>query len=91
MNYAEAFLKANPDITVMLITTKVDRKGSWKGYRDTENKMRHAIFMLNQTIVDTWKLKAVPSVVTANSSVFVINEVPVHQGGSNVADYASPR
>ena len=91
VDYAEAFLKANPDITVMLITTKVDRQGSWKGYRDTENKMRHAIYMLNQTIVNTWKLQAVPSVVTANSSVFVINEVPVHQGGSNVADYASPR
>jgi len=91
VDYAEAFLKANADITVMLITTKVDRKGSWQGYRDVENKMRHAIYMLNQSIVDTWKLEAVPSVVTANSSVFVINEVPVHQGGSNVADYASPR
>lgn len=91
LSYAKAFLAANPNITVMLITTAVDRKASWKGYRAIENDLRHAIYMLNDSIISTWKLKAVPSIIEAKGPLFIITEVPVHQGGSNVADNTPSR
>lgn len=90
-SYARAFLAANPNITVTLITTAVDRKDNWKGYRAVENGLRHAVYMLNTAIVSTWKLKAVPSIVEAKGTLFVITEVPVHQGGSHVIDITPQR
>ena len=89
--FAKEFLHENPITRVMLITTTVDRDKGWSGYRDTENKLHHAVYLLNGRVVATWKLKAVPSVVKARGSVFVVNEVPVHHGGSNVVDHASSR
>lgn len=80
LEYARKFLKAAAGTRVTLITTTMNRDEGFDGYVGMENELEHPIYMLNAQIRDTFHVEMVPTTVEAAKKVFVVTEVPVHQG-----------
>lgn len=78
--FARKVVKDAAGQKVKLITTSMDRSGGFDGYVQMENDLEHPVYMLNAPVRDTFHIERVPSTVQARGSVFVITEVPVHQG-----------
>ncbi|WP_199099872.1 TrbC family F-type conjugative pilus assembly protein [Dyella sp. ASV21] len=81
LEYARKFLKDAAGTRVTLITTTMNRDEGFDGYVEMENELEHPVYMLNAPVRDTFHVEMVPTTVEATNKVFVVTEVPVHQGG----------
>ncbi len=61
------------------VTTKVKSEQKWNAVKNVETELGYSIYLLNSDLINSFNLKKIPSVVTANNKdkVFIINEYDV--------------
>lgn len=60
---------------ITLITTQFNRAHGWQSYTDITNTFDAPVFKLTPDVQSRWDIKAVPTVVTAKDTVFVLEEL----------------
>lgn len=62
---------------ITLISTQFSRDDGWNFYKGVSNRFDKAIYKLTPEIVNRFELEFVPSIITADSKMFYIEEVAV--------------
>lgn len=62
---------------IVLISTALDRDEGWDGYKRITSRFDAPVFLLTPDVRDRFALEKVPSVITADSTHFIVREIPV--------------
>ncbi|EPA99261.1 hypothetical protein PG5_00680 [Pseudomonas sp. G5(2012)] len=68
--------KHGNDQNVVVILSRVDRSAGWDGFTGVQDRVDRAVYLLKDDVRTRFSLDFVPSVVTADSSNFYIEEFP---------------
>src|SRR5699024_9955194 len=69
-------IRAKPGVQkVVYITTKLDAERGWDAYKDITEKFEAPVFVLTPDVRERFALEYVPSVITADSTHFIIDEL----------------
>ena len=68
--------KHGNDQNVVVILSRVDRRSGWDGFTSVQNQVDRAVYLLKDDVRTRFSIDFVPSVVTADSSNFYIEEFP---------------
>lgn len=64
---------------VVYLFSKMDTKQGWEQYNQTQTLLNVPIYKLNQTIVDRFKIQALPSVVQGEGSSLKVSEIDARE------------
>lgn len=71
-------IKSIPSVhNVVYITTKLDKEQGWDAYKEITEQLQEPVYVLTPDIVERFALEYVPSVITADSTHFIIEELEV--------------
>lgn len=77
------FVKHLPDspLQTRYITTRFDRTLKWDAIKKVENELNSPVWMLNTDIIDSFDVRKIPTIVTADNDrdVFLINEYNIYE------------
>ncbi|WP_282317857.1 TrbC family F-type conjugative pilus assembly protein [Pseudomonas sp. ITA] len=68
--------KHGDDQNVVVILSRVDRSSGWDGFTNVQDQVGRAVYLLKDDVRTRFSIDVVPSVVTADSSNFYIEEFP---------------
>lgn len=68
--------KHGEDQNVVVILSRVDRSAGWDGFTSVQDQINRAVYLLKDDVRTRFSIDFVPSVVTADSSNFYIEEFP---------------
>lgn len=68
--------KHGNDQNVVVILSRVDRSSGWDGFTSVQDQVDRAVYLLKDDVRTRFSIDFVPSVVTADSSNFYIEEFP---------------
>ncbi|KNH45258.1 pilus assembly protein [Pseudomonas lini] len=68
--------KHGNDQNVVVILSRVDRTSGWEGFTNVQDQVGRAVYLLKDDVRTRFSIDVVPSVVTADSSNFYIEEFP---------------
>lgn len=80
VEFAKSILPRYPDRNVILMTTDVDRASGFTGYIQQEAEIGRPIYLLTREVQSTFRIEAIPTLVTPLEDRFAIVEVPLEQG-----------
>src|SRR5690606_10933189 len=70
----ERLKKQSEDKKIVVIASVFDRERGWVGYNDAVNRLNLPLYQLTPDIQRRFGIRAVPSVVTADETHFIVKE-----------------
>lgn len=80
VEFAKSILPRYPDRNVILMTTDVNRASGFTGYIQQEAEIGRPVYLLTREVQSTFRIEAIPTLVTPLEDRFAIVEVPLEQG-----------
>lgn len=90
--FAKNIIAKSGNKKVILMTTRIDRKGGIPNYARQEAAIGRPVYLLMDDVKRTFGIENIPTVVTPTDKEFVVVEVPLAQGvsGNGNAGHKSP-
>jgi len=89
--FAKTMVKKAPaNKKVILLTTRIDRKGGVPAYARQEYAIGTPVYLLMENVRSTFGIESIPTVVTPGENEFIVVEVPLKQGVSGNARTNTP-
>lgn len=88
LDWAKGYITDHPDTAIKAITSSVDREHGWPGFWAAEKALGVPLYVLGLRVKDTFKIEHVPTIVSADSRVFTVEEVPIplQQGDDHLGE-----